>query len=299
MAQEDSQAMQFLVLLGQVVMPIGREAIMLALRGLGKAVSTVVPAGARLVADHVDGFGSKGIVGSRAMRGVPTQVVDITKDSLGREDLRRLRDLCAKNGVGFSIVRANDGPFGIEFKAEDADFMRSAMLKVARDLGVSQDRIDHVADVCPEPLPGQRPQAFNREGVRWEPVESSGGVHTFAASVGEGADAHGVRAATDGAWSVSDASGKVVERGEGAGDLFDSTARGVARARTLSDPKVMRENAAIPALRPSDRSEAMESRDMTAAEVMSKAEHHGASRGGHAHTRTASRHHAAPKVTRR
>lgn len=240
MANEDTEAMQMIIMCGQALIPVGRELAVIALRALSvpaRGVARAGKTGLRAAVSHAPGLGDTGLVGARRMKGVPTEVVEVT-DGIQRPDLRELSDVCRRNGVSFTVLKDRSGRFGVRFAAADAEFMRLAMVRTVKNYlpdegeaaaGMAQapsqkdqgpdgaaaapresadEVVRRAAEVCPEPAPGQAARKFTRRCLTWTPVPEEGVFgKRFVSHVDSGSRPLTLVASTDGSWEVRELGG--------------------------------------------------------------------------------------------
>lgn len=270
MPQDTEEAMRVILMIGNAVVPAGRDLIRMLAR-ISATVGRTGWKGGKLVAgkalDRFDGMGGVGMVRSPGKLKGPIQSIDVT-DRLDRADLHQVAALCRRVGVGFSVselVADGSKPHTIvQFSAQDASTLQ-AVLQVA----LEQSLVDEsdLAEACSTPSLADAP--IERAGRTWR-ADGDALRADFHDANGQPMSAV---ARGDGSWEIRDATGKpALSTGSelrGAADaalganLGGSVEAASARIGALENPQIARANARL-ATGP-ERMRAMSAADVTRA----------------------------------
>ena len=271
MAQDTEEALRVLLMIGNAVIPAGRDIIRLLARVSSNVARTGWKGGKMVVGrslDHIDGCGSTGWVRSANKLSGQVQTVDIT-DRLDRPDLHQIATLCRQAGAAFSVceLKQENRPSRtlLQFSASNASTMQAVLGAALASNIVTEADLD---EACTEPKVGNGPISYG--GRTWEPAAGDPGALSTTFNDAAGKPMTAV-ARPDGSWSVNDATGKPALIGAEpiagkADQSFGESIGGAlaacsSRIAALTDPQIYRENARLAT--GYDRMRTMSAKDVT------------------------------------
>jgi len=217
---EEQEAVQFVLALGQKILPRAESVLRFAVRAARRGALDSAKLGARVTGTAtralwnramagVDGFGRYGIVSLASLeRTQGTLSYEPLPESLSTNEVRDLGRFCAKHNVAVSVFRTDTDEKVVAFRVADASLvklgvsqfvaLREGIESAARDAGV--DLGEAASDVC---VPtAATTEGITRDGYTWSPDATHPNTYSIHTTDDEG-NSLVAMAKTDGSFKVA------------------------------------------------------------------------------------------------
>lgn len=217
---EEQEAVQFVLALGQKVLPRAEAVLRIAVRAARKGALDSAKLGVHVTGKAsralwnramagVDGFGRYGIVSLASLeRTQGTLSYEPLPESLSTDEVRDLGKFCAKHNVAVSVFRTDSDEKVVAFRVADASLVKLGVSQfvalsegiesAARDAGV--DLTEAVSDV--PAVTASTAEGITRDGFTWTPDATHSNTYSIHTTDDAG-NSLVAMAKTDGSFKVA------------------------------------------------------------------------------------------------